>query len=184
MMTRVLKIFFISLKIGAFTFGGGYAMIPVFQNEYSIKRNWISIDDIADLFALAQSLPGVLAINSSMLIGFKVAGLIGSFFAVLGMILPSFVTMSLIAVSYTQFADNAYILGALRGMSAAVVALMLSAVLSLRKQAVNNIMGLVMAIATLVVCFLFPSFNAIWLILSGGIVGLLFMSLQNRRQRK
>jgi len=175
MLKLFFKIFLISLKISALTFGGGYAMIPVFQNEYAIKRNWINNNDIADIFALAQSLPGVLAVNSAMLLGFKVMGLAGAFAAAFGVILPSITAICFIAIIYTSFVDNSNVAGALRGMSIAVVALMLSAVLNLRKQSVHNAMGLVMAAATLAVCFLFPNFNAIWIILIGGTIGLLFM---------
>jgi len=184
MTIRLIKIFFISLKIGAFTFGGGYAMIPVFQNEYSVKRNWISEKDIADIFALAQSLPGVLAVNSSMLIGFKSARLLGAFAAVLGIVLPSLAAMSFVALFYTSFAANTYVVGALRGMSAAVAALMLSAVFNLRKQAVSGAMGLMLAASTLAVCFLLPNLSAIWLILAGGIVGLALMSFPKKERQK
>jgi len=184
MTLRVLKIFLISLKIGAFTFGGGYAMIPVFQNEYSEKRNWINSKDITDIFALAQSLPGVLAVNSSMLIGFKTAGFMGAFSAALGIILPSLIAMGVVAALFSSIAENSYIIGALRGLSAAVAALMLSAVLNLRKNSINDAMGIIMVVATLAICFIFPNLNAIWLILLGGLTGLAFMAFQRKGYQK
>jgi chromate transporter len=171
MMPRVITLFFVSLMISAFTFGGGYAMIPIFQNEYSIKRKWITENDIIDIFALAQSMPGVLAVNSSLLIGYKAAGFFGAAAAALGIVLPSLAVMSLIAVFYAEFAANTYISGALCGMSAAVAALMLSAVLSLRKQSIDGAAGVTFAVSTLAVCLLFPNVSAVWLILAGGVIG-------------
>ena len=146
------------------------------------KQKLIDENEITDLFALAQSLPGVLAVNSSMLIGYKVTGLAGAFAAALGIILPSLAAMCAVALLYTNFIDNAYVAGALRGMSAAVVALLLTTVLNLRKRAVGEgFIGWIMAGVTLAVCILFPSLNFIWLIISGAIIGLIIMSIQKRR---
>ena len=93
----LLILLFSFLKIGAFTFGGGYAMIPLIQKEIAEKRKWVTDEDILDIIAIAESTPGPIAINSATFIGYKTCGVLGSFFATLGVVLPSFVIIMIIA---------------------------------------------------------------------------------------
>ena len=93
------------MKIGAFTIGGGYAMIPLIKNELD-KRKWIGEDELPDIIALAQSAPGILAVNVSIFAGYKIKGLKGSITATLGSILPSFLIILAIAMAFTNFKDN------------------------------------------------------------------------------
>lgn len=169
----LLRIFWVTLKIGAFTFGGGYAMIPLMQDEFVDKYHWIEEKDIVDVFAVAQSLPGVIAVNSSLLIGYKIAGLLGGLIAVLGVILPSLIILSVITLFYNAFITNPFVIGALRGISAAVVALMLSAVLRLRKQSLPDAKTWLLACAALALSLFFSQISAAYIILGGGVAGLL-----------
>ena len=105
-MNIYIEAFGIFFKIGAFTIGGGYAMVPLIENEIVTKRNWISKDDFIDLLAIAQSAPGILAVNISIFIGYKLRGIWGSLVTALGTVLPSFVIILAIAMFFHNFKDN------------------------------------------------------------------------------
>ena len=96
-------------KIGAFTFGGGYAMIPLIQKEVVESKGFITDEDILDIFAIAESTPGPIAINSATFIGYKIAGVLGSFFATLGVVLPSFIIIFIISMFADAFKQNEYV---------------------------------------------------------------------------
>ena len=98
-----LKLFLTTFKIGLFTFGGGYAMIAVFENEFVSNKKWIEQEEFTDLIAIAESTPGPIAINSSTYIGYKVAGVLGSVFATLGMVLPSLLIIFIISLFLNEF---------------------------------------------------------------------------------
>lgn len=105
-MNIYLEAFGIFFKIGAFTIGGGYAMVPLIENEIVTKRNWISKDDFVDLLAISQSAPGILAVNISIFIGYKLRGIRGSLVTALGTVLPSFIIILAIAMFFHNFKDN------------------------------------------------------------------------------
>lgn len=172
-MKWLVEIFIATLKIGAFTFGGGYAMIPLMQAEFVDRRRWIGETDIVDVFAVAQSMPGVIAVNSCILIGHKIAGTAGALTAAFGCVLPSFVVLSIVTRVYEAFISNSYVLGALRGISAAVVALMLSAVIKLSKQSVKGAISMAIAACALGVSLAFPSLKAVYIIAASAAAGLL-----------
>ncbi len=167
------RIFFVMLRIGALTFGGGYAMIPQMSRDFVEKYRWIEQKDIVDLFAVAQSAPGIIAVNASILVGYRIAGVAGALVAALGCILPSFAVLVAVTLFYRAFIENPYVLGALRGLRAAVTGLMLHAVVRLRGDAVNSVFSVILCVAALAVAVLFPSFGVIWLILAGGLLGFL-----------
>ena len=95
----LLELFLTMFKIGLFTFGGGYAMIAVFENEFISRKKWLESDEFLDMIAIAESTPGPIAINTATYIGYKVAGVLGSIFATLGVVLPSFIIILVISVS-------------------------------------------------------------------------------------
>ena len=163
------------LRIGAVTFGGGYAMIPQMSRDFADRYGFVKREDIADLFSVAQSIPGVISVNAAVLVGYRVAGRWGALVAALGAVLPSFVTLSVLTVLYHSFIDNPYVLGAMRAIRATVVALLLSAVCKLHPVSVKGAIGWLFFVAALAVAILFPSVNVIWLIVSGGLLGLLFL---------
>lgn len=119
-MYRTLFITFV--RIGAFTIGGGYAMLPLIQREV-VDRGWMSKEEFIDLFAVAQSLPGVFAVNISIFVGYKLKKLTGSVICALGTILPSFLIILAIALFFTQFRENEWVEKAFKGLRPAVVAL-------------------------------------------------------------
>ncbi len=119
-MWETFKTFF---KIGAFTFGGGYAMIPIIETEVVDKHGWVSREDFLDLVAVAQSCPGVFAVNMSIFIGYRLKKTMGAIVATLGTALPSFIIILLIAMCFRQFKDNEIVASIFRGIRPAVVAL-------------------------------------------------------------
>lgn len=132
-MQRLSTIFFSFLKIGLFTFGGGYAMLPLIEQELIVKRKWIEQREFLDLLTLAQSVPGPIAVNTSVFVGYKVRGLRGATAALLGSVLPSFVIILLIALFFADIRQNPVVDAAFKGMRPAVVALIIGPVISLAR---------------------------------------------------
>ncbi len=138
-MGRTIKpyweLFLIFFKIGAFTFGGGYAMIPLIRNEVVNKKGWLGDEEFMDMLAIAQSMPGPIALNTALFVGNKRLGFKGSLFSGAGVILPSFIVILLIAMVFTQFKDNPVVERIFKGIRPAVVALIVAPLLSLGKSA-------------------------------------------------
>ncbi len=133
-MKKLLSIFLTFFKIGAFTFGGGYAMIPLIQREAVEKNHWISDDDILEIVAIAESTPGPIAINAATFVGYRTAGVLGSACATLGVVLPSFVIILTISGILREFQDNVYVQYAFRGIRAGVLALIVKAMWGMYKK--------------------------------------------------
>ena len=119
----LFRLFYTFFKIGAFTLGGGYAMIPLVQREVVDNRHWIAEQEFLDLIALAQSAPGIIAVNTAVFVGYKIAGVPGLIFAVTGAVLPSFCIILLIASCFTHFRDYPAVEAVFKGIRPAVVAL-------------------------------------------------------------
>ena len=168
-----LKLFISFFKIGAFTFGGGWAMIPLIEREVVDKQNWIKREDFVDALAIAQSLPGVLAVNISILIGNKLRGLKGCLTATLGTILPSFLIILAIAIWFVQTYDNPVVERIFKGIRPAVVALIVSPVFSTAKTARINIKTVIIPIIVAVSIWL-GGVSPIWFVLLGAIGGILY----------
>lgn len=172
-------------KIGAFTFGGGWAMLPIMEREFVTTKKWITKDEYVDIIAVSQSFPGVLAVNTSTFIGKKLFGMPGAFLAVLGVCLPSFLIILLIARFFTAFRANPIVDMGMRGINAAVPALILVATRSLLKSVkrtpFNWTLGIV---ATLILViprlrdilgldFPFPSVHPVAVIITAAVLGII-----------
>ena len=168
-----LKLFISFFKIAAFTFGGGWAMIPLIEREVVDKQNWIKREDFVDALAIAQSLPGVLAVNISILIGNKLRGLKGCLMATLGTILPSFLIILAIAIWFVQTYDNPVVERIFKGIRPAVVALIVSPVFSTAKTARINIKTVIIPIIVALSIWL-GGVSPIWFVLLGAIGGILY----------
>ncbi|HNX11730.1 MAG TPA: chromate transporter [Paludibacteraceae bacterium] len=129
------QMFITFVRIGAFTIGGGYAMIPLIQREVVQVRKWMSPKEFIDMLALAQSAPGVIAINTAIFIGYKLKGVRGSIVTALGCALPSFVIILLIAMVFTNFKDNPVVERIFKGIRPAVVALIAAPLYNMAKAA-------------------------------------------------
>ena len=143
------QIFAVFAKIGAFTIGGGYAMIPIIQDEMS-RRGWISEDELPDIVALSQSAPGVMAVNISIFAGYRLRGVKGSIAATLGSITPSFCIILAIAMLFTSFKDNPWVIKAFKGIRPAVIALIAVPMINMAKKCCKAWWAWALAVAALV----------------------------------
>lgn len=168
----LLELFLTFFKIGLFTFGGGYAMIPLIERELVDKKKWVEAKDIVDVFALSQTIPGAIAVNSSAFVGHKIAGKKGTFTAIAGVILPSFMIIILIAALFSQFQDIPIVQKAFLGIRAAIVGLILLAALNISKSALVDKLTITIAIAT-VLLIIFLQLHPAIIIIAGGLVGVL-----------
>lgn len=172
--TEAFSIFF---KIGAFTIGGGYAMVPLIEDEIVTKRRWIAKEDFIDLLAIAQSAPGILAVNISIFIGYRLRGIRGSIVTALGTILPSFLIILAIALFFHNFKDNVYVERIFKGIRPAVVALIAAPTFSMAKSAKINRYTIWIPIVSALLIWLL-GFSPIWIIIAAGIGGYLFGRLR------
>lgn len=173
-MNKLLTMFLTFLKIGAFTFGGGYAMIPLIETEVVDKRHWIEKEEFLDIIVISQTFPGALAINSSTFIGYKIGGILGAILALIGVVLPSFFIILIVAHFFLQFRNNPIIDLIFKGISAAVPMLILVAVTSLSKSINKNIANLFIVIITVIGISVLDIHPVLIIILSG-IYGAIFL---------
>ena len=170
-----LSLFLTMLKIGLFTFGGGYAMIALLENEFVEKKKWIEKDEFLDVAAIAESTPGPIAINAATYIGYKNAGIIGSVMATLGICIPSFVIIFAISLFFDAFLSLTLVAYAFKGIQICVVYLILSAGLKILKQMKKTVFNIIIILITLicmVVLSLFAvKFSTIFYILISGAFG-------------
>ena len=168
-MKTLFQLFWAFFKIGAFTFGSGYAMIPMIEKEVVDRRKWFGKDEFYDQFALASSAPGPFALNTAVFVGYKLKGWWGSLAAVLGAVLPSFLIILLIAMYLTGFRDNRYVEAAFKGIRPAVIALIAVPFINMLRKLPWYFMVLGVAVAA-VICYL--GVSPIWFILVGAAIGL------------
>lgn len=177
----LFKMFIIFLKIGAITIGGGLAMIPVIRHELVEKQKWVDEKEIVDLLAIAQSLPGVIAVNSSIYVGYKCAGIIGAVVAVVGVVLPSFVIILIIAFMLSNFADLWYVQKMFAGVRAGVTALIAIATYKLMKTAITDVAGVVIAIAVFIL-LQFLRVDIAYIVISAAIIGIVIGNFKRKTQ--
>lgn len=184
----ILQLFFIMLKIGLFTFGGGYAMIALLENEFVEKKKWLDKDEFLNIAAIAESTPGPIAINSATYIGYKNAGVWGSVFATLGVCIPSFVIIYIISLFFDAFLTLTYVEYAFRGIQVCVVYLILSAGIKMLKGIEKNAFNIIVITATLLCMVLFSifavNFSTVFYILISGVAGVLVYLLGKIRRTK
>ena len=187
---QIFILFVTFLKIGAFTFGGGYAMIPIIQREVVEKRKWANNSDILDVLAISESTPGPIAVNAATFVGFRVAGFWGALFATLGLVIPSFAIIYVISFFYETFMSWTIMQAAFKGLSIGVIVLLFMAVSKLRKAVPNNILSIVLFTITLIGMLLYnifqvtiPSVSLIFIGL-GLIVGLVSSFITRKEKKK
>ena len=176
------QVFSSFFKIGAFTFGGGYAMIPLIQNEAVEKRHWVTDEDILEVVAIAESTPGPIAINSATFVGYKAAGVLGSVCATLGIVLPSFVIILLLSFVLQQFQQVQAVQYAFHGIRAGVLALLVKALWTMYKKSPKGWVSYVVMGASFILTAFFD-FNVIFVIIGCAVFGLV-ASLNMERRAK
>ena len=186
-MKELLKLFFVMFKIGLFTFGGGYAMIAILEDEFVSRKKWVEHEEFMDLIAIAESTPGPIAINSATYLGYKTKGVLGSVFATLGVVLPSFIIIFIISLFFDAFLGIAAVYAAFRGIQIAVIFLIASAGIKMLKKMKKTPFNLTLfgitATLILLLTFLSVDFSSILLILAGAVVGLVAFLLHSIKKK-
>lgn len=170
---KLLPIFISFLKIGTFTFGGGYSMIPLIEREVIEKYGWVEEKELLDILAISQVAPGVIAINSATYIGYRIARFWGAFFATLGVVIPSFASIYLITFVLNQFGDISWVQAAFRGIRVGVIVTMAYSVWKLMGHDKINLPYILILCATFFVAT-FTGINLIFIILAAVGIGLLY----------
>ena len=179
-MNIYLSAFLSFLKIGSFTIGGGYAMIPLIEKEVVGDKHWLTKEDFLDILALAQSSPGILAVNVSIFVGYRLKGIRGSIVTALGTILPSFLIILLIAIFFESYKNNVWVEAVFKGIRPAVVALIAVPVFSLAKSAKLNYKTFFIPVISALLIWLL-GVSPIWIILSAAVGGFLYGKLKKER---
>ena len=181
-MKTLLQIFFTFFKIGAFTFGGGYAMIPLIQRETVEEKKWVTDEDILDIVAIAESTPGPIAINAATFVGYRVAGFMGAFFATLGVVLPSMLLITVISYILEAFQSLKAVKYAFMGIRAGVLALILKAFFGMFKKTKKSMINYcILAGAFVLVALL--KVNVLLVIVLCALAGLISSIAAERRNR-
>ena len=180
-MNQKLDLFLTFLKIGAFTFGGGFAMIPLIQREICTNRKWMEEKDILDIVAIAESTPGPVAVNAATFVGYRTAGFAGACLATLGVVLPAFLMISLISLALYQFQELRAVRYAFMGIRAAVLALILKALWTMYKASRKDVFAYcIMALALVPTAFL--KVDAVLVLLGCAVFGILWSALHRKGQ--
>ena len=184
---KMLTLFLVFLKIGAFTFGGGYAMIPIIKENIIEKRKWMDEDEMIDMVAIAESTPGPIAINIATYVGFKVGKYFGAVLSTLAVSLPSLLVIYVISLFFDQFLANQYVAYAFVGVKAAVALLIsisgIEMLIKMKKKVIPLIVFISVLIAMLLLEIFSINFSSIWIILMGGVIGL-FVSFYSAIKEK
>ena len=175
-MKRLFLLLLSMMKIGLFTFGGGYAMIPLLENEFVSKRGWIGEDEFFDMVAVSESTPGPIAVNMATYVGYRVGGIVGAILGTVGIVLPSFSVIFLISLFFSRFVSVAWVAAAFRGIRIAVVFLIFSAAWRLFKKLPKKPFPLILfsavALASVALSLFGFAFSSARFILIGAGVGL------------
>ena len=187
-MKKHLQLFLTMLKIGLFTFGGGYAMIALLENEFVEKKKYMEKDEFLDMVAIAESTPGPIAINAATYIGYKHAGVLGSVMATVGVCIPSFVIIYIISLFFDAFLSFKLVEYAFRGIQVCVVYLISSAGLKMLKQMKKTALSITIVSAVVLCMLLFSlfsvKFSTILYILICGVLGLVIYLVKQMKQKK
>lgn len=171
-MNELWQLYFAFLRIGGLTFGGGLTMLPMLKYELVQKKEWITEEELIDCYAIGQCTPGIIAVNTATYVGYKRRGIIGGIISTLGMITPSLVIITLVAMCLQQFMDNPILGHALMGIRAVVCALMLNTVITLAKKSLINIPTVVIAIVVFLLALL-TNIPTILIVLASAITGII-----------
>ncbi len=186
-MKEILYLFATFFKIGITTFGGGYAMISNIKEIIVEKEKWIEEDELIEICAIAESTPGPIAINLATYIGYKKKKILGSIFATIGVVLPSLIIIFIISLFFNHFLSNKYVAYAFVGIKCAVAFLILKTAIEMIYTNRKSIFQLIMLIIITTLMIIFDifsiSFSSIYLILIGGVIGLIFYTILDNKKK-
>lgn len=178
------QLFVAFFKTGLFTFGGGYAMISILEEDLVAKKHWISSQDMLNMLVIAESTPGVIAVNTATSVGYRLRGVWGAIAATVGVVLPSFVIISALTFVINALADNVWYQAAFKGVQACVTVLVINAFVKMFRQLEHGWFSAILLAAAFDVA-LFTDFNVIFLILIGAVLGIVYVLIadaHNKRQ--
>ena len=178
---KIFDLFWSFFKIGLFTIGGGMAMIPILQRIAVDEKKWIDEKEMLDCIAISQAIPGVIAVNMATYIGKRRQGFIGSVAATLGVVLPSFIIISLIVTFLERYTDNEYVQGAFRGIKAALCGMIAFTCIKLGKESLKDGLGWALAAGTFLLIVFFQ-LSAIWTIVAGAALGIIVTLVERRKK--
>ncbi|MBQ8929603.1 MAG: chromate transporter [Oscillospiraceae bacterium] len=179
-MSVLPELFLSFAKVGVMTFGGGYAMLPILQNEVVEKKKWISQEDLTDCYAIGQCTPGVIAVNTATFVGYRQKGVPGAVCATLGVVFPSLVIITIIAAFIRNFADLPVVKNAFAGVRICVCVLVLNTVIKLWKTTIISKASLIIFIAVLLLAAL-TGISKVILVVAAGVTGLAIHLIRKRR---
>ena len=179
----LLKLFVIFVKIGAILLGGGYVILPILISEFVEKRDLVKEDEVLNYFALSQSLPGIIAANISMFIGYKLRGKLGAIVAMLGIIFVPFLCIAILASFLGTITENIYVKSVLWGVGIAVIALILLTIREIWNKSSRNLFFYLMFVLSLILILVFK-FSPIITILIVSIIGILYKKIQALKEAK
>ena len=177
------QLFSVLFKVGLCTFGGGIAMLPILELELVEKRKWTTSEELLDWFAIGQSTPGIIAVNVATFTGYKKAGVIGGIVGTFGMVLPSIIIITVIALFINNFADIPWVKRALMGINISVAAILTSAVYKFSKKSVKNIFGFILFLISFLLIFVF-NVGTIWIILGSSLLGIIIAGCRGDFRKK
>ncbi len=187
-MNKILEIFLTFAKIGAFTFGGGYAMIPIIENICVGKKKWITHEEMMDVTVIAESTPGPIAINCATFVGYRQAGLIGAISATIGVVLPSLIIICVIAAFLDHFLEYTLVANAFRGIKIAVGLLIINAAVNMLKKLPKKVIPVLImfgaCLLMLMIDFFAWNFSSIYLMLIAAAIGVIFFAVANAGKKK
>ena len=173
----LFSLFFTFFKIGAVTFGGGLAMLPILKRDLVDSKKWITEEEIIDYFAIGQCTPGIIAVNVATFVGHKKCGVIGAVVGTVGIVFPSLITITIIAAFITNFSDIPWVKKSLKGVNIAVSALLLRAVLDFGKKTIFDLCTFLIAVSAFS-AMLFFKVQGVWVVFASAFLGWFFQTLK------
>ncbi len=171
-MSKLLEIYWTFFKMGAVTFGGGYAMFPILQREIVENKKWIEQEEIVDYYAISQGLPGIIAVNVAIFIGWRQKKVLGGVAAALGVVSPGAIIITFIAMFLSNFQENIWVRHAFAGVAVCVAALILDAVRNLWKKGVTNNLGILL-FTGMFIGIEFTNISPVFFIVTAAIIGIM-----------
>lgn len=177
-----LKLFYYTFILSAFTFGGGYVIVPLMRKRFVEDLHWIGEEEMLDLISVSQSSPGPIAVNASLMVGYHMGGIAGALITAFGTVLPPLIIISVISFFYQQFRENAYVSAVMRGMQAGIATVIYNVVIDMGGMALKSkkMLSAILMPSVFIAVFVFKV-NVVWVIMICGSIGLLMGSINSRR---
>ena len=182
-LRQFVELYLAFLKIGAFTFGGGLAMMPIMQRELIEKRGWLTDEELIDYFAIGQSTPGIIAVNVATFVGYKRLGVLGGIIGTLGVVTPSWVIIMILAGAISSVDNYPVAQKALKGINVAVAALLTSVIVKFSKKTIKSVWNAVLMLTAFALIYFFKV-QSVWIIIASLVIGCLITMYKQKKAAK